>query len=67
MTKNMGVIDRTFRIIVALVIVTLFYKNIITGTLAYILLAFAVVFVLTSFIGFCPIYKLLGINSCKTK
>jgi hypothetical protein len=67
MKKNMGNIDRIIRIIVAVVILILFLKHIIVGTLAYVLLAFAAIFVLTSFIGFCPIYKLLGINSCENK
>ena len=67
MTKNMGKIDRSIRIIVAMVIIILIIKHVVVGTLAYILLAFAIIFVITSFISFCPIYKLLGINSCEKK
>lgn len=67
MKKNMGGADRTIRIILALAVVALFYFNIITGTLAYVLLALAAIFVLTSFIGFCPLYTLFGLNTCKTK
>ncbi len=59
--------DRMIRIILALVVVALFYFNIITGTLAYVLLALAAIFVLTSLISFCPLYTLFGINTCKTK
>lgn len=67
MKKNMGGMDRTIRVIIALAVGALYYFNVITGTVAYILLALAVVFVLTSFISFCPLYTLLGINTCKVK
>lgn len=63
----MGGMDRTIRVIIALAVGALYYFNVITGTVAYILLALAVVFVLTSFISFCPLYTLLGINTCKVK
>ena len=59
--------DRTIRVIIALAVGALYYFNVITGTVAYILLELAVVFVFTSFICFCPLYTLLGINTCKVK
>ena len=65
MKKNMGGVDRTVRIIVALVIGVLTFAGVLHGTLAVILLVFAVVFLLTSFVSFCPVYALFGINSCK--
>ena len=67
MKKNMGGADRTIRIILALGVGALYYLNVITGTLAYVLLALAVIFVLTSFVRFCPLYTLFGINTCKVK
>jgi len=67
MKKNMGSADRTIRIILALAIGALYYFKVIDGTLAYVLLAFAVIFLLTSFVSFCPLYPLLGINTCKKK
>lgn len=67
MKKNMGGADRTIRVILALGVGALYYFNVITGTLAYILLALAVIFVLTSFVSFCPLYTLFGINTCKVK
>ncbi len=67
MKKNMGMADRSIRILIALVIAVLLYMDIITGTLGIILLVVAGVFVLTSMISFCPLYTLLGINTCKTK
>lgn len=67
MKKNMGSIDKTVRIIIALLIGVLYYTNVISGTLAIILGVLAIVFVLTSFIGFCPLYLPLGINTSKEK
>jgi len=65
MKKNMGGADRIIRFIVAAVVGVLFYMNIIEGTLAYVLVGLAGVFVLTSFISFCPLYALVGLNTCK--
>lgn len=67
MKKNMGAADRILRLLVAAVIAILYFTNVITGTLGIILLVLAAVFVLTSFISFCPLYVPFGINTCKTK
>jgi len=65
MKKNMGTVDKVIRILVAVVIAVLFYTQVITGTLGIVLLALAVIFVITSFISFCPLYLPLGINTGK--
>ncbi|MBK8582326.1 MAG: DUF2892 domain-containing protein [Flavobacteriales bacterium] len=65
MKQNMGGMDRTVRIIVALLIGVLAYTGVINGTLAIILLVLAAVFVLTSFVSFCPLYLPFGISTCK--
>jgi len=67
MKKNMGSIDRIIRIIIVLGIVALYYFKVIDGTLGYILLAFAVISLLTSLVSFCPLYVPFGVNTCKTK
>jgi len=67
MKKNMGIMDKGVRITVAVIIALLYYFNVIEGTLAYILMALAVVFLVTSFINFCPLYTPFGISTCKTK
>lgn len=67
MKKNMGSIDKTVRIIIAVILGVLFFTNIISGTLGIVLLVLAGIFVLTSFISFCPLYLPLGINTCKKK
>jgi len=67
MVKNMGSTDKLIRMIVALVIASLYYFGYITGTLALILLAIGIVLALTSVFNFCPLYKLVGINTCSVK
>jgi hypothetical protein len=67
MEKNMGTIDKTIRIIIGFVIFGLYFANIITGTLAIILIILAGIFLLTSVFSFCPLYVPFGINTCKKK
>ena len=67
MKRNMGIADKFIRMVIAFVIPVLYYNNIINGTLAIVLGVFAVIFVVTSFISFCPLYAPLGINTCKSK
>lgn len=63
----MGSADRIIRLIIAAIITTLYFTNIISGTLGLILIVLAVIFALTSFISFCPLYWPFGIRTCKTK
>lgn len=67
MKKNMGSFDRVLRLLVAAVIVVLFYLEVITGTLAIVLLVAAGIFVLTSLISTCPLYLPFGLSTCKKK
>ncbi|GMN10326.1 DUF2892 domain-containing protein [Croceitalea sp. MTPC9] len=67
MKKNMGNADRIIRIVAALAVIGLYYFNIISGTIAYVLLALSAIFVLTSFVSFCPLYSIFGLNTCKVK
>lgn len=67
MKKNMGITDRVIRVIIALIIVLLYFTKVITGTLGIVLIALAGIFVLTSFISFCPIYAPFGLSTCKVK
>ncbi len=64
MKKNMGSADKIIRLIIAVTIAILFFTNVITGTLGIILLILSGVFVVTSLISFCPLYTLVGINTC---
>jgi hypothetical protein len=64
MKKNMGNADRIIRLLAAAAITILFFTNIITGTIGIVLLVLAAIFVLTSLVGFCPIYAMIGVNTC---
>ena len=67
MKSNMGLLDRTIRIIVAIIIGGLYYANIVSGTVAIILLIIAGAFILTSFVGFCPLYYPFKISTLRKK
>ena len=66
MKKNMGTSDKAVRIIIAVAIAVLYYTNVISGTLAIVLMAVGIIFLLTSLLNFCPLYTLFGIKTCKT-
>lgn len=65
MKKNMGTADKVLRILVAIIIAGLYFTNIISGTIAIILLVIAGVFILTSSMSFCPLYLPFGISTRK--
>jgi len=65
MKPNIGMLDKTLRILSAIAIIVLYFTQQISGTAAIILLIFAGTFILTSFMSFCPIYSLLGISTRK--
>lgn len=67
MKTNMGSLDRAVRIVIAFVIGGLYYANIIGGTTAIILLIVAGVFIVTSFVGVCPLYYPFRISTCRKK
>ncbi len=67
MKKNMGNTDRIIRFIIAAIIAVLYFNGTITGTLGIILMVLAAVFVITSFVSFCPLYAPFGLSTCKTK
>jgi Protein of unknown function (DUF2892) len=67
MKKNMGFADKAIRFILAIIVGVLYYTNVINGTLAIVLGVLAVVFILTSFISFCPLYLPFGINTRRNR
>lgn len=64
MKKNMGSLDKTIRLIAAALFAVLFFTNVVGGMVGYVLLALGGIFVLTSLVGFCPIYAIVGLNTC---
>lgn len=67
MKQNMGTADRLIRVIIAAIIAISYINGTLTGTLGVVLMVFAFIFVLTSLVKFCPLYVLLGINTCQRK
>lgn len=67
MKKNMGTIDRIARLLIAVVVIGLYMGNVISGTLAIVLLVLSGIFILTSFTSFCPLYLPFGISTLKHK
>jgi hypothetical protein len=67
MKKNMGAADRIIRLIIAAIIVILYFTKVLTGTLGIVLLVIAGIFLITSLISLCPLYLPFGINTCSKK
>lgn len=63
MKKNVGTIDKAVRLLIAVVVVVLYFTHVITGVLAVVLLALAAIFVVTSLVSLCPIWLALGIST----
>lgn len=67
MKKNMGNADRIIRLVFAAVFAALYFTQTVTGTVGIVLLVLGAVFALTSIISFCPLYTLVGLNTCPKK
>jgi len=65
MNKNMGTADRLIRTVLALIVLALYFTGQISGLTAIILGIFAVIFLLTSLISFCPLYVPLKLSTRK--
>jgi hypothetical protein len=64
MSVNEGIMDRLLRIVVAVAIIVLFLMGKLPGNWA-LLLIFSGSFFMSAVTGYCPLYKPLGINTCK--
>jgi hypothetical protein len=67
MKKNMGAADRIIRILIAAVFAYLYFSGSVTGTVGIVLVVLGVVFLLTSLVGFCPLYAPFGIKTCSSR
>lgn len=65
MKMNMGDTDKTIRLGLAVIIIFLYLTNTVPSVLGLILMAIALIFAVTSLIGFCPLYTLLKVSTCK--
>lgn len=62
-SKNVGTFDRIARIIVGLLLVALYFIY-PGGTYSWLYLVIGAVPLVTGLIGTCPLYSLLGMNTC---
>jgi hypothetical protein len=67
MKKNMGTADSIIRTLLAVLFAVLYFTNTVTGVFGIVLLVLGAVFLVTSFISFCPLYTLVGLNTCPAK
>ncbi len=67
MKANIGSTDKLIRLLLAIVLILLFYFEILMDTFGIIALISALVLTVTSLINFCPLYTFLKINTTKTK
>ncbi len=65
MTINMASWDRIVRFVVAVIFGYLFFTKMVSGVVGIVLLIIAIVFLLTSFVGFCPLYKVFNFSTKK--
>ena len=63
----MGGMDKTIRIILAIVFAALYFTGTVTGSAGVVLLALGAVFLLTSLVSVCPLYIPFGISTCSKK
>ena len=63
MKKNMAIVDRIFRVVLVALVVVLYFSHVLSPVAAVVLGILAVVFLLTSIVGTCPIYLALGIST----
>jgi hypothetical protein len=61
-TRNEGGLDRTFRIVLGLLLILSGY--VAGGTWGIVLYVVAIVPLLTGAIGWCPLYSLFRIDTC---
>ena len=60
--KNVGTLDKTLRVIVGLALIALVFVGPQTpwGWIG-------VAPLVTALLGFCPLYRLIGVNTCRSK
>ena len=65
----MGTADRAIRIVIALVLLYLAFATSVaaTGLVHWLAIIVAVVFIVTSIVGMCPLYSVIGLKTCRSR
>lgn len=64
MKANVGSVDKAVRIVIALVLFSLYF--VLEGNLRYIAFV-GIIPLLTAFVSWCPLYSIFGISTCPLK
>ncbi len=67
MRKNVGTADKVIRIVLGLILLILAFTVSVGQPVKVIFIVIGIIALLTAIAGFCPLYALLGINTCKVK
>lgn len=67
MTKNVGQVDRIVRLAVAVLALIVAWNAGFSGGLGITALVVGIVMAVTAAVGMCPLYRLIGVNTCKVK
>ncbi len=67
MKKNVGLIDKIIRVIIAIAIAYILYAKIVIGVWAIVLAVIGIIMIVTAAIGFCGLYTLFGFKTCPAK
>jgi hypothetical protein len=67
MNQNVGSLDKFIRIAIAGALILLYFTSVLTSTIGIVSLVLGVGLLLTSITGFCGLYSVLGISTCKVK
>ncbi|MGM0377120.1 MAG: YgaP family membrane protein [Bacteroidota bacterium] len=67
MKQNVGIFDRTIRVLIAAILAILYFTGVVTGTTGIVFLILAVILLLTGALRVCGLYALFGINTCKNR
>lgn len=65
MKRNMSNLDRLIRAIIAVLFAYLYFGGVVTGTFGIILVVLGAILLITSVLGFCPLYVLLKMSTLK--
>ncbi len=67
MTSNIGKPDRIVRFVLGFVLLVIALVGPINGLAAVVVLIIGLVMLATATIRFCPLYRLLGIQTCQSR
>lgn len=65
MNKNLGLSDRVLRFFLGLILITLGFNTFHNTILRMLLILIGIIIFIESFVSYCYLYKLLGINTYK--